>query len=1135
MRKSLGSIRLGTLMVLACSLGSYAQGISSKGSPASLQVSQRVQGPSLRADAGNHSFQGLNVAPGGTSHPFDFRIYNDGDASVARLVAEVHGDFVISKNSCSADLPPTRRQGGCVISVAFRPTSGGYKTGDLTLSADNIPTTILPLDAGTPIQFGTVQAQTVSTEWVQIPTSTALTGTVTGPFSIALQGPYQYDSIAGVKFGSSASGTPVSGLIYLGVRLEETTPGNVQGTVTLSDGTTYSVAATVAAANAPVLAPATIQFLYVPIGGSTANPAPFTLTNPSSSPLAISAIQTSAPFSSSSNCGTSLAAGASCTIDVTFTPTSTAEADGQLTVSAGSATLAATLQGFGQGNREHIAISPADTFLNYTHPGDVSPPATWTVKNLNSNQTLSISVYATLGGCSSTVTTNCAQVVNDNCATLAPMASCELTFRYVFGPPVGDAGGNTTLIVNGIGNGSDYAFSFNVIGPKNAGYQDLVAYPSPLTFPTTAIGQASGAQDVRLSNAASYPVEISAPSVNGFNLESNCSILAPGTSCDVSVRFTPVQGGSAATYIPVTAYPPGDTATGFASIGVQGFAPVPTSLASPAYPPADGLDVTPTPVADGTHVTFAMPVRNEGSEPLIISNVYLLGGDVPTGFYVDPRQCAAPVAPGGECVLTLTYDAEGCPADGIAGIPCFNADSVYIASNAVSSPDTYFVSAEHNPSSVSNPLQPGVMVGFGTPDFGSVPLGQSASSSVTFSGAVGPIPAVSIAGTGFELNNGCASLVGSRTGTCTVQVRFAPTSVGFAAGSIKLVTNLGLFTESLWGTGIAAATTVSLSATSEAFPSTIAGATSAAKVLTVTNTGSSALGFTSFALSGEADDFVLSNGCGSVLAAKASCSISISFKPVSAGSKTATLVITDRAVSSPQSVTLTGTATAAPIASVFPASETFPSTVVGSMSAPQDFTLLNTGSADLKISLVAITGEADDFVLSNNCGASLAPHATCTLSISFKPVSAGNKSATLVVTDDAAPSSQSATMTGIAIAQPSAALSATREAFPSTAVGSTSAAKILTVTNTAVGSYALILKSFKVIGEADDFVLTNNCINVDLAPSSSCTISIVFKPVSAGSKSATLVITDDAASSPQSVVLTGTATSAAALKYLGRH
>ncbi len=103
---------------------------------------------------------------------------------------------------------------------------------------------------------------------------------------------------------------------------------------------------------------------------------------------------------------------------------------------------------------------------------------------------------------------------------------------------------------------------------------------------------------------------------------------------------------------------------------------------------------------------------------------------------------------------------------------------------------------------------------------------------------------------------------------------------------------------------------VSLSAASLAFGKQPTNTTSAAKSITIKNTGTLSVSFTSIKLSGgQSDDFDLTKTCGSSLAAKASCTVSVQFKPVSTGAETASVSIADNASGSPQTVALSGTGT----------------------------------------------------------------------------------------------------------------------------------------------------------------------------------------------------------------------------------
>lgn len=91
------------------------------------------------------------------------------------------------------------------------------------------------------------------------------------------------------------------------------------------------------------------------------------------------------------------------------------------------------------------------------------------------------------------------------------------------------------------------------------------------------------------------------------------------------------------------------------------------------------------------------------------------------------------------------------------------------------------------------------------------------------------------------------------------------------------------------------------------FPATIVRKTSAPQNVTFSNTGTAtdALGITTIATSG--DFHITSNNCGTSLAAGASCTISVTFKPTATGTRNGTLTIKDFNTNSPHTVTLTGT------------------------------------------------------------------------------------------------------------------------------------------------------------------------------------------------------------------------------------
>jgi hypothetical protein len=95
---------------------------------------------------------------------------------------------------------------------------------------------------------------------------------------------------------------------------------------------------------------------------------------------------------------------------------------------------------------------------------------------------------------------------------------------------------------------------------------------------------------------------------------------------------------------------------------------------------------------------------------------------------------------------------------------------------------------------------------------------------------------------------------------------------------------------------------------------------------------------------------------------------------------------------------------------ITPPSLDFGNQPVGSVTQPQTATLANTGMTPLKITDIITSGI--DFAQTNTCGQSLAPGATCTIQITFKPAITGPRLATLQVLDSAPSSPQSIPLTG---------------------------------------------------------------------------------------------------------------------------
>jgi hypothetical protein len=240
--------------------------------------------------------------------------------------------------------------------------------------------------------------------------------------------------------------------------------------------------------------------------------------------------------------------------------------------------------------------------------------------------------------------------------------------------------------------------------------------------------------------------------------------------------------------------------------------------------------------------------------------------------------------------------------------------------------------------------------------------------------------------------------------------------------------------------------------------------------------------------------------------------VNVAFAPIAPGPDIGALTITDSAPGSPQVVLLTGAGVAAPVVSLSTTTLTFATTTVAATSPAQTITVTNTGGAGLTISSVVATG---NFAQTNNCPTSLVGGAKCEISVTFTPTTPGNLYGTVAITDNAAGSPQTVTLSGIGGAAPVVSLSATSLTFTSQALGSTSTPQTITMTNS--GTAALTITSITVTG---DFAELNTC-GAGLAPAASCAINVTFTPTAAGSRTGLLTITDNAAGSPQVVNLGG--------------
>ncbi len=190
----------------------------------------------------------------------------------------------------------------------------------------------------------------------------------------------------------------------------------------------------------------------------------------------------------------------------------------------------------------------------------------------------------------------------------------------------------------------------------------------------------------------------------------------------------------------------------------------------------------------------------------------------------------------------------------------------------------------------------------------------------------------------------------------------------------------------------------------------------------------------------------------------------------------------------------------------------------GTVSPPQTVTITNTAATPLSISGIALGGvNSGDFAQTNNCGASLAAGASCSLNVTFSPLGAGVRVGLITLTDNALGSTQQIALTGTGTTAV-VSLNPASLNFGDELVNQVTPVQMVTLTNT--GNATLNISNMAATG---DFLLRSPC-PATVAVGATCTFAVAFKPSSKGAKSGAVTITDNAPGSPQSLPLSGTGT-----------
>ncbi len=519
-----------------------------------------------------------SVLVGTTSGAQQLTVTNAGAAPLNGLNLAATGPFTLTGNGCGTSLAPAAF---CTVTVAYTPTTAGNSTGSLSITSTSVG--VNPLQTtltGNGLAPGALE---VSPSFLVFGTQTigqpsvaqAVTVFNTGPTALTLPQPVIVGDFA---LSTSTCGSQIAAgdncTLYL--VFSPTQPGSRQGSATLTasqNNIPVSIALSGTALPSAALAANTAAIVFPSTGiGTTSVPMPVTLTNSGTAPVTGLTLLAAPPFLvQSGTCGLQLAAGASCTAQVSFAPTTTGSLTGSLSVtttSLGVGPLTVQLTGTGLPGGS-LAISPNPVSFPNTTLGATSAPITVVVSNPGASPVSGLTLAAS--GDFSILQTSCP-------SQLIAQGSC--TVQLVFQPTVlGGRQGTLTAstTTSGVAQGSAL-----LLGTSLAPAQLAVAPPS-LSFPATFVHQTSPAQAITLTNTGQSSIPNLSLSVSGpFQIASTTctATLAASASCTASLRYAPTNGSSGATQTgSFTASAPGQPGVSAVSVALSGIVNLPPTLA----------------------------------------------------------------------------------------------------------------------------------------------------------------------------------------------------------------------------------------------------------------------------------------------------------------------------------------------------------------------------------------------------------------------------------------------------------------------------------------------------------------------------------------------------------------------------
>ncbi len=381
--------------------------------------------------------------------------------------------------------------------------------------------------------------------------------------------------------------------------------------------------------------PFSLSFSAQLVGTTSASKA-VTLKNNGSSSVTINSISTSGNFGQTTTCGSTLAAGASCAVNVTFTPTVSGAINGALTISDTSPDSPQVVALSGTGNM-NASLSPTSLSVGTVTVGSTSSAKSVTLTN-NQSTTLSFAFsasenYTAVGA----GTTPCGSSLN---------AGAKCTMNVTFKPTAnGSINGAVTVTGGGVFSPQEVTLSGTGSGGATA---PLTFSPTSLSFASQAVGTTSSASTVTVTNSSASSLSISTLAASGnFTMVGSGTTpcggtLAAGAHCTFTVTFSPSVSGTIKGAAVVTDTAPVNQQV----LNVSGSAVLPVSFSPTSLTFA-------TQAAFTTSASKTVTLTNNQSTALTLTSIAGSGDYTATAGGTTP--CGSSVAAKGKCTFVVTF------------------------------------------------------------------------------------------------------------------------------------------------------------------------------------------------------------------------------------------------------------------------------------------------------------------------------------------------------------------------------------------------------------------------------------------------------------------------------------------------